>query len=73
MIFDIFFKSKGGKSTLNMPTTYYAKMATIETQNFEELDKKATKIIGNVVGEFEVDLHGRGIDYINANGTGKKK
>lgn len=72
MIFDIFFKSQGGKSTLNTPTKYFCKVATIETKNFQELHEKATEFIKNLPGEYEVDINGQGIDYINANGTGKK-
>ena len=70
MLFDIFFKTKGGKSTLNTSTTYYNKLATIESSNFDEFNQKAQKVISDIgMGEFEVD--GKGIDYENAKGTGR--
>lgn len=72
-IFKLFYKSKGGVATWGNPQYHYP-VASIEADNFEELGKKATKIIDDMgigMGEFSVDLFNVGKEYENANGTGR--
>lgn len=74
-VFRLFFKTKGAKSTLGTPTTYYNKVAELEVDNMEELITSSTEIandLGYPINNFDVDVPNSGVPYKNVIKTDDK-
>ncbi len=68
MIFNLFFKSEGNKSTLGTSTNYFNTISEINVENMEDLRKIATEIVdetGLPINNFDVDIKNAGVPYDN--------
>lgn len=68
MIFNLFFKSNGGKPTSGKSTNYYTNLGQLDINNMDELRDVVDKVAdytGQPVERFDIDVKGDSIPYKN--------
>lgn len=68
MIFNLFFKSKGGKPTSGKSANYYTNLGQLNINNMDELREVVDKVAdytGQPIERFDVDVKDTGIPYEN--------